>query len=101
MKKKMIVFKVRFFNFRLDKKEIIKKAKVKSKIFFDKKKINLINIGRFTDQKDQLTLLKALEIIKHKVKFNLLIIGYGEEKNNLINYINPVSNTHLRAHETR
>lgn len=72
----------------LDKKEIIKKAKVKSKIFFDKKKINLINIGRFTDQKDQITLLKALEIIKHKVKFNLLIIGYGEEKNNLINYIN-------------
>ena len=53
-----------------------------------KKKINLINIGRFTDQKDQITLLKALEIIKHKVKFNLLIIGYGEEKNNLINYIN-------------
>ena len=72
----------------LDKKEIIKKAKLKSKIYFDKKKINLINIGRFTDQKDQITLLKAIEIIKHKVNFNLLIIGYGEEKNNLINYIN-------------
>ena len=26
--------------------------------------------------------------IKHKVKFNLLIIGYGEEKNNLIIIIN-------------
>ena len=64
----------------LDKDKIVKKAKIKSKISFDKKKINLINIGRFTDQKDQITLLKALEIIKNKLNFNLLIIGYGREK---------------------
>ena len=62
----------------LDKKEIIKKAKVKSKIFFDKKNKSYKYWKIWSER--SITLLKALEIIKHKVKFNLLIIGYGEEK---------------------
>jgi glycosyltransferase involved in cell wall biosynthesis len=71
----------------LNKKEIITKSKVKSKIKFDKKKLNIINVGRYTDQKDQLTLLKAVNRIKDKIKFNLLIVGRGVEKKNLIKYI--------------
>jgi glycosyltransferase involved in cell wall biosynthesis len=71
----------------LNKDEIIKKSKVKTKIKFDKSKLNLINVGRFTDQKDQLTLLKAINRIKDKIKLNLLIVGRGVEKKNLINYI--------------
>ena len=64
----------------LNKKEIIKKSKYKNQIKFDKKKLNLINVGRYADQKDQMTLLKAVNIIKDKIKFNLLIVGKGSEK---------------------
>ena len=71
----------------LNKSEIIKKSKIKSKIRFDKKKLNLINVGRYTDQKDQLTLLKAVNRIKDKIKLNLLIVGRGVEKENLNKYI--------------
>ena len=72
----------------LNKKEIIKKSKIKSKIKFDKKKLKLINVGRYTNQKDQLTLLKAVNRIKNKIKFNLLLVGRGAEKANLTKYIN-------------
>ncbi len=71
----------------LNKKEIIKKSKIKSNILLDKKKINLINVGRLVDQKDQMTLLKAINEIKKDIKFNLIIIGKGNEKNNLLTYI--------------
>ena len=56
--------------------------------------MNLINIGRFTNQKDQLTLLKAVNRIKDKIRFNLLIVGRGVEKENLLRYIheNKLSN---------
>ena len=72
----------------LNKKEILAKSKLKTKFKFSKNKINLINVGRFTEQKDQITLLKAVNFIKKKIKFNLLIVGYGKKKNDLINYIN-------------
>ena len=71
----------------LNKREIIKKSKIKSKIKFDRKKLKLINIGRYTDQKDQLTLLKAVNRIKDKIRFNLLLVGRGVEKKNLVKYI--------------
>ena len=72
----------------LNKKEIIIKSKIKPKIKFNKKKINLINVGRFTDQKDQITLLKAVNLLKDKINFNLFIVGYGKKRNFLLNYIN-------------
>ena len=72
----------------LNKKEIITKSKIKPKIKFSKKKINFINVGRFTDQKDQITLLKAINLLKDKINFNLLIVGYGKQRNLLLNYIN-------------
>lgn len=72
----------------LNKNEILAKSKLKTKIKFSKNKINLINVARFTEQKDQITLLKAVNFIKKKIKFNLLIVGYGKKKNDLINYIN-------------
>ena len=72
----------------LNKNEIIKKSKIKSTIKFSKKKLNIINVGRYTDQKDQLTLLKAINLIKDKVNIKLLIVGRGIKKNDLISYIN-------------
>ena len=49
--------------------------------------MKLINVGRYTNQKDQLTLLKAVNRIKNKIKFNLLLVGRGTEKKNLTRYI--------------
>ena len=50
--------------------------------------MNIINVGRYTDQKDQLTLLKAINLIKDQVDIKLLIVGRGIKKNDLISYIN-------------
>ena len=71
----------------LDKKDIIKKSKIKHKIKISKKYLNIINVGRFTDQKDQITLLKAINEIKNNIKLKLYIIGRGVEKENLERYI--------------
>ena len=40
------------------------------------------------DQKDQITILRALNKIKQQVDFELIIIGKGNLKNILLNYIN-------------
>ena len=68
----------------LNKSEIIKKSKVNGKIlipFFNNKKFKIINIARLTNQKDHLTLIKALSLIVKKLDFRMLIIGYGVNKN--------------------
>ena len=72
----------------LNRKEIIIKSKKKSKkIFTSNKKLKILNIGRFTDQKDQMTLLKSLNQIKNEIDFEVAIIGKGNLKNKLQNYI--------------
>ena len=76
----------------LNKIEIINKSETKTNFnFFNnkKKELKIINIGRLTEQKDQLTLLKSAKILKEKkVNFKLIIMGRGVEKQNLIKYIN-------------
>lgn len=61
-------------------KDVIKKmskTKVKFK-FFKNADLKIINVARFTDQKDHFTLLKSINILtKKKVNLKLLIIGYG------------------------
>ena len=72
----------------LNRKEIIKKSKQKSKkIFSSSKKLKILNIGRFTEQKDQLTFLKSLNNLKNKIDFEACIIGRGVLKKKLQNYI--------------
>ena len=62
--------------------------KGKKELFFKKKNLlKLINIGRFTDQKDQITILKAINILKKKLKIRLIIIGFGEKKYELFEYV--------------
>ena len=67
--------------------EIKKKYKKKLNYNFFNKGFKIINIGRLTDQKDQITLLKSINLLKHKIKIKLLILGSGVEQNNLKNYI--------------
>ena len=66
----------------LDLKNIRKQSNLgKPDPFFYKEKcLKLLNLGRFTDQKDQITILKACKILKGLVDFKLLIFGRGIEK---------------------
>ena len=71
----------------LDLREIIKKSKYKIKNNFYDKGFRIINIGRMTEQKDQITILKAINILKDKFKFKLIILGRGSEKEKLLEFI--------------
>ena len=54
-----------------------------------KKTINLINVGRLVDQKNQIEILLSLLKLKSLIKnYRLLVIGYGPEKVSLKNFIN-------------
>jgi len=71
----------------LNKNEIIKKSKEKIKLdFFKGSFIKIITVGRLVDQKDHLTMLKAINLIKDR-NIKLLIIGSGQNKLKLKNYI--------------
>ncbi len=61
--------------------------------FFKKfKGLKILNIGRLTDQKDQLTLIRSLEILKKKnINFRCSIIGRGAFKNILISEIKKLN----------
>ena len=56
-------------------------------IFFNNNSLNLINVARLTDQKDHLTLLKAIKILSEKINIKLLILGSGVNKNKINNFI--------------
>ena len=61
--------------------------------FFKKfKGLKILNIGRLTDQKDQMTLVKSLEILKKKnLNFRCVIIGGGAFKDVLLDEIKRVN----------
>ncbi len=84
----------------LNKNEILKLSKKKIDFpFYNKSKkiLKLINIGRFTDQKDQLTLLKSVNKLRKIINFKLLIIGGGECLGKLKEYINKQKlNTNIK-----
>jgi len=74
----------------LNKNEIIKLSKERINLPFfdkDKKSIKIVNIGRFTHQKDHLTLLRTVNYIKKVLPIKLLIIGRGIELQKMNDYI--------------
>ena len=73
----------------LNKNEIIKKSKIKlNKLPYAKNDgLKIINVARFTDQKNHLLLLNSLNDIKYKLKFKLLLIGYGQNEKVIRNFI--------------
>jgi glycosyltransferase involved in cell wall biosynthesis len=72
----------------IDKSKVLKKSKENLKFnFFDKNKLKLINVGRCTDQKNQILILKAVNYLKSKVSVELLIAGRGIEFSNLNSFI--------------
>ena len=80
----------------LNKKEILKKSneKINSKFYNGSKYLKIINVARFTDQKDHITLLKAFKIINDKINSKLLILGQGVNESKINNFIklNNLSN---------
>ncbi len=72
----------------LNKNDIILKSKIKTiNIFGKKNTLKIINVGRFVDQKDQETLIKALNLLKDKINFQARIVGRGKLKDKLNNLI--------------
>jgi glycosyltransferase involved in cell wall biosynthesis len=65
----------------------LSKQKINFSFFNGKKELKIINIGRFVDQKDHMTLLQAINIIKNKINFKMIIIGKGVNKNKILNFI--------------
>ena len=89
-KKKFSVKSICIYN-PLNKTEVILKSKQYLNFPFFKNKnhqLNIINVARFTNQKDHLTLLKAVNLIKNKINFKLLIVGRGVNKTKMLNFIN-------------
>jgi len=89
--KKYFNLKTSFIYNPLNKNQVIKNAKKKTKFsFYKKKTLNFINIGRLVDQKNQLLILKSFKLVAEKTdyKFKLLIIGSGENKKVLLDFIN-------------
>ena len=65
----------------LNQSEIfVVKKKFKDNYFKNKDEIKILNMGRFTEQKSQITILKAAKILQHKIKFKLIIMGRGKKK---------------------
>jgi glycosyltransferase involved in cell wall biosynthesis len=61
----------------LDINNIVYQSSKNKKKYFKTKKIKILNIGRFTDQKDQITLIKSLNEIKNRINFEAIIVGRG------------------------
>ena len=59
----------------------------KRKVYFNKKEKIILNIARFEKQKNHIMLLKAFKKSLEKINSKLLLIGYGSEYQNIINYI--------------
>ena len=73
-----------------DKKYIKNKIISSKKNVFQTKKntLKILSVGRLTQQKDFMTLLKAINHIKNAINLKLILIGKGSEKYKLNNFIN-------------
>lgn len=83
------VFKVKakcIFN-PFDKYFVLKKLNKSATTFSKKKSLKILSIGRLTNQKDHLTLLKAAKHINLKLNPEIVIIGKGYNYNKLKFYI--------------
>ena len=71
----------------LDKNDIINKSKKKVKIKFSNGYPILISVGRLDKNKNHIFLIEAFNNLKNKIKYNLIILGSGNENQYLLNKI--------------
>jgi len=86
MKKKFSINATHIYN-PLNKNEIIKLSKKKVKNLFPKKTLKIISVGRLVDQKNQLIILKAINIIKNLYPIRIVLIGRGIDLYKIKDYI--------------
>ena len=87
LKRKFNVDSICIYN-PLNSEEIRQKSKKKTlSIFKSKNKLKILNIGRFTEQKDQITLLKSLKNLKQDLEYEAVLIGKGILKPSCSKYI--------------
>jgi glycosyltransferase involved in cell wall biosynthesis len=85
LKKKLNLNSIQIFN-PIKFKKINKKLKMN--YFKNFEGIKILSIGRLTDQKDQITILKSLKILKkNKINFKFYLIGAGYKLNELKQYV--------------
>lgn len=88
LKKDLNIESKLIYNPNYSKKKVYALASKKVKnLFYNKKYLNILNIGRLVKQKDQITLLKAFSKLILKRKARLIIMGNGSEKKNILKYI--------------
>lgn len=88
LKKDLNIESTLIYNPSYTKEEVSVLASKKIKnLFYNKKYLNILNIGRLVKQKDQVTLLKAFSKLLLKRKARLIIMGNGSEKKNIVKYI--------------
>ena len=72
----------------LNRKEIIKLSKKRTKsIYYNKNILKIIHVGRFSEEKDHITFLNALALLKEKIKFEAVIMGRGHLKKKILQFI--------------
>jgi len=82
---------ISIYNLIEKKDDIITKSKTKIRFdFFDnhKKTLKILSIGRLVNQKNHISILKALNLIKNKKDFKYCIIGKGNIHKDLTKFIN-------------
>jgi glycosyltransferase involved in cell wall biosynthesis len=65
----------------------ISNEKIKNNFFKNFKKIKIIFIGRLVEQKDPMTFVRALNLLKNKINFRAIIIGRGYYQNSLNKFL--------------
>ena len=71
-------------------KKLSKEFKSKKKPFFKKKRKIIISIGRLDEVKNQIMLLRAANLLKDKMIFDIVLIGEGKNKRYLIEYAKKI-----------
>ena len=90
LKKKYNINSIHIYNpLNIKQINILSKKKYKNK-FFKKNYLNIISVARFSEQKDYPTLLKALKLLKNKIKIKAILVGNGNQihkiKKIILNY---------------
>jgi len=87
IKKKFNINSICIYN-PIDKTNVIKKSRETLQFnFFKNNELKLISVGRCTDQKNQILILKAIKHLKDKIPLKLLLAGRGKEFHKLKSYI--------------
>lgn len=72
----------------LNTRDILKLSNKKiNSIYSNKNSLKIIHVGRFSEEKDHITFLNALEFLNSKINFEAIIMGRGKLKKKILKII--------------